>query len=213
MKMIDHLQFIVNEWSQTTMHEQLKAYAEGGGKWVQIRIKDCANKEMLYQLIKQLIAVCKELALTSIINDHPYLVKELNADGVHLGQKDMSITEARSLLGEDIIIGGTASNLDEAKELVTKGVDYIGYGPFKFTTTKKNISPVLGVAGYQELLDYFKNKGISTPVIAIGGIQQKDITPLLNAGVSGIAVSGEIANSSCIALTTRKFLTQISNYI
>ena len=94
---------------------------------------------------------------------HVELVKKIHADGVHLGKKDMPVAEARKMLGKDFIIGGTANTFEDVKMHYEAGADYIGCGPFRFTTTKKNLSPILGLEGYRSIVSQMKEAGIHLP--------------------------------------------------
>ena len=132
---------------------------------------------------------------TFIIDDRVELVKELHADGVHLGKNDMSIGEARKILGDDYIIGGTANTFEDVKALAAAGADYIGCGPFRFTTTKEKLSPVLGLEGYRQIVNEMKVHHINIPIVAIGGITKEDIPEIMKTGVTGIAISGSILNA------------------
>jgi thiamine-phosphate pyrophosphorylase len=116
----------------------------------------------------------------------------VNATGVHLGKTDMPPAEARRILGDGFIIGGTANTFEDIRRLTDEGVDYIGLGPFRFTATKKNLSPILGLEGYKDILSRCRAAGIALPVLAIGGITVDDIPALMQTGVSGIAVSSAI---------------------
>ena len=102
------------------------------------------------------------------------LVKQIGADGVHLGKLDMPIKEARERLGKDFIIGGTANTFEDIRQHAADGADYIGCGPFRFTTTKQKLSPILGLDGYHSILTQMREKGITIPVVAIGGITRED---------------------------------------
>lgn len=135
-----------------------------------------------------------------IINDNVAVAKEVNAHGVHLGRTDMYISEARSILGEDAIIGGTANTLKDVERLIEQKANYIGLGPYSKTETKKNLSPVLGLSGYSELLNELKMFYAlnETPIIAIGGIDMYDIEPILSTGIYGVAVSGLLTNNFSI---------------
>lgn len=127
-----------------------------------------------------------------IIDDHVEAVRSVGADGVHLGKNDMPPSQARELLGESSIIGGTCNTYADVVR-VKDDVDYIGCGPFRFTTTKQNLAPVLGLEGYRELMWAMRSEGINIPVVAIGGITLGDVRDVLEAGPDGIALSGEIA--------------------
>jgi thiamine-phosphate pyrophosphorylase len=107
------------------------------------------------------------------------LVRELRADGVHLGKNDMPIAAARQLLGPGFIIGGTANTFADVKAISEAGGDYVGCGPFRFTTTKEKLSPILGLDGYRHIVSRMLAEGICIPIVAIGGIEADDIQPIL----------------------------------
>ena len=142
--------------------------------------------------------MCREYGATFIIDDHVLLAKRIGADGVHLGKNDMPITEARKLLGEGFIIGSTVNSFEDILYILKSGItpDYFGCGPFCYTSTKKNIAPILGYEGYLNINHKMFDNNIQIPLIAIGGIRKKDIPQLLKSGVSGIALSSSILNAS-----------------
>ena len=123
------------------------------------------------------------------------LAKELHADGVHLGKKDMPIADARLMLGEEYIIGGTANTFEDVLQHYKDGADYIGCGPFRYTVTKKNLSPILGLEGYTTIIRRMQEKNIHLPIVAIGGITIADIPAIMQTGVSGIALSGTVLHA------------------
>jgi thiamine-phosphate pyrophosphorylase len=139
--------------------------------------------------------LCKEASATFIIDDNVALVKEIGADGVHLGKKDMPVDEARHILGDGFIIGGTANTFEDVKGLYLSDADYVGCGPFRFTTTKKGLSPILGLDGYRFIVSRMREEDIDIPVVAIGGITAEDIPKILDTGISGIALSGTVLRS------------------
>ena len=125
---------------------------------------------------------------------------------MHLGKHDMPVAEARRLLGNGFIIGGTANTFDDVKMHYEAGADYIGCGPFRFTTTKKNLSPILGLEGYRRIVSQMKEAGINLPIVAIGGITREDIPAILQTGVTGVALSGTILRADNPAEDTRRIL-------
>jgi thiamine-phosphate pyrophosphorylase len=139
--------------------------------------------------------LCQEYLATFIINDNVHLTQQLDADGVHLGLSDMNIEEARAILGETKIIGGTANTFEDVLQKTSENCDYIGLGPFQFTTTKEKLSPILGLEGYRSIISQMKAKNIQIPVYAIGGIGFENIESLMETGIYGIAVSGLITQS------------------
>lgn len=178
----------------TTVEEQLyniHQALDNGCDWIQLRFKNGNSKEV-FTLAEAVKTLCDEYLATFIINDKVDLALQINADGVHLGLNDMRIKDARTLLGHHKIIGGTANTIEDVLQRAAENCDYIGLGPFRFTATKENLSPILGLKGYQNILAQLSEQNIKIPVYAIGGIQQEDIDVLLENGIHGIAISGLI---------------------
>jgi thiamine-phosphate pyrophosphorylase len=163
---------------------------KGGIKWVQYRHKPPVTKQEQQAEISAIAALCKRYGALLTINDHPILA--VNADGLHVGLRDTTVAEARLLLGEDKIIGGTANTFEHIKQHIGQGANYVGAGPFRFTETKENLSPVLGLDGYTHLVEQCRLNNINIPIYAIGGIRMGDIKPVFETGVYGIAVSSLI---------------------
>lgn len=186
-----NLQFITHQTERFGYLASAKLALEGGCKWIQLRMKD-ASAEEVEKTALQLQELCKTYGAVFILDDHVELTKKLKADGVHLGKTDMPVRTARTILGDGFIIGGTANTFDDVRQLAADGADYIGLGPFRFTETKKNLSPTLGLDGYRDIARRCKEQNIVIPIVAIGGITEADITPLLQTGIAGIALSSEI---------------------
>ncbi|MFC0779759.1 thiamine phosphate synthase [Flavobacterium sp. HJSW_4] len=172
------------------IHQALDA----GCNWVQMRFKNQTQKDafILAEAVKPL---CEKYNANFIVNDNLHLTKEIDADGVHLGLTDTKIDEARAFLGISKVIGGTANTYEDIQNHVKNGCDYIGLGPFRFTVTKEKLSPILGLSGYFDILQKLKKNKIEIPVYAIGGITLRDVSPLMETGIHGIAVSGIITES------------------
>ncbi|KAF2508015.1 thiamine phosphate synthase [Flavobacterium zhairuonense] len=180
-----------------TIDEQLRNIhqaLDAGCKWVQMRFKNQTSKNT-YTLAEAVKLLCEEYLANFIVNDDLYLAKQIAADGVHLGLTDTKIDEARAILGSTKIIGGTANTFEDIQNHVKNGCNYIGLGPFRFTATKEKLSPILGLSGYFEILQKLKKNKIEIPVYAIGGITLRDVSPLMETGIFGIAVSGIITES------------------
>lgn len=188
------IQFITHSNTRYGYVEGARLALEGGCRWIQLRMKDASEVDFLLAA-KQIGAMCKEYGATFILDDHVEWVGITGADGVHLGKNDMPVDEARNQLGANRIIGGTANTFEDVERLWRQGANYIGCGPYRFTTTKKNLSPVLGLDGYRHIISQMKAHDINLPVVAIGGILQPDIKDVMATGVSGIAVSGAILNA------------------
>ncbi|OUN79335.1 MULTISPECIES: thiamine phosphate synthase [Bacteroidaceae] len=199
------LQFITHYTGRYTYFDSARMALAGGCRWIQLRMKEATEEEVEKEAIR-VQDLCRQYGATFIIDDHVALAKKLHADGVHLGKKDMPIAEARKLLGKDFIIGGTANTFEDVQMHYAAGADYIGCGPFRFTTTKKNLSPVLGLEGYRNIVSRMKEAGINLPIVAIGGIAFEDIPAIMQTGVSGIALSGSILRADDPIAETRRII-------
>lgn len=189
------IQFITHKNARFDYADGARMALKGGCRWIQLRMKDATDEEFL-TVAHEIRCLCTEYGARFILDDRVNLVKPVGADGVHLGRNDMPADEARRILGTHYIIGGTANTFDDIQRLARMGVNYIGCGPFRFTTTKKNLSPTLGLDGYRTLTRQMAEAGIELPIVAIGGITASDIDDIMQTGVTGIAVSGAILNAA-----------------
>ncbi|UOQ53799.1 thiamine phosphate synthase [Hymenobacter cellulosivorans] len=199
---ISNLHFI------TDRPDHAEQACRGGVRWVQLRVKNTPAATWR-QLALDTQVVCRAYGATLIINDNPHLALEIGADGVHLGKQDMAPIDARILLGPDKIIGGTANTFADIEQHAKAGVDYLGVGPFRFTTTKENLSPILGLAGYAALVEQCQGAGLTIPIIGIGGITLADVTTLQVIGLDGIAVSGAIAQAPDLTRAAAEFVDHL----
>ena len=208
------LQFITHYTERYSYIDSARIALEGGCRWVQLRMKD-ADETLLEETALIVQKMCKDYDATFIIDDNVHLCKKIKADGVHLGKNDMPIAEARKILGDDFIIGATVNTFDDVllcqqstvnrqQSLSTEYTpsplpvprsplpDYFGCGPFRFTSTKKNLAPILGLDGYREIMKNMKENNIDIPLVAIGGITKDDVPELMKTGIDGIAISGSV---------------------
>lgn len=192
---MNNIQFITHENQRFGYVEGAEMALRGGCKWVQLRMKDATDNKFL-SIGRKVAALCRSYNATFLLDDRVHLVAELGADGVHLGKNDIPISEARHILGNKKIIGGTANTFADVQHLAAQGADYIGCGPFRYTPTKRNLAPILGLEGYRNILKQMQQAGISLPLIAIGGIVSTDIAALRDIGVNGIAVSGAVLGAA-----------------
>lgn len=204
------LQYISHFTPQISYAEGIRMALEGGCRWIQLRMKD-APAEGIIACAEEVLPLCRRHGAKFLLDDHVELVRQLGADGVHLGKNDMPVDEARKILGPDIIIGGTANTIEDIIRLHKQGADYIGCGPFRFTTTKKNLSPILGLDGYKSIVLKMKELGIDLPIVAIGGITVEDIPAVMGTGVSGIALSGAILGAPDPVEMTARIIETIDN--
>jgi thiamine-phosphate pyrophosphorylase len=180
--------------SQPPHTDNIRMACEAGCKWIQLRIKD-ADVATITTMATDAKKICDAHGATLIINDHPSIAALVGASGTHVGKEDMSVAKARHIMGDHSIIGGTANTLDDVLRHVDDGADYVGLGPFRFTTTKQHLSPILGLEGIRHIMEQLRTMHINTPVIAIGGILAADIPDLFTTGIQGIAVSGLITHA------------------
>lgn len=186
------LQFITHFTERYSYVDSARIALEGGCRWVQLRMKD-AEEAVMAETAIAVQRMCREYGATFIIDDNVTLAKSIGADGVHLGKHDMPISVARDILGERHIIGGTVNTFEDVLHHLNGATpDYFGCGPFRETSTKRNLSPTLGLYGYKDIIRQMRSHGIDIPIVAIGGIRREDIPALMECGVSGIALSSSI---------------------
>ena len=200
------LQFISHQNEKLGYLDGIREALAGGCKRIQLRMKGDTDNEVRPIALK-VKEWCREQQATFLIDDRVALVKELQIDGVHLGKNDRPIAEARKILGDGFIIGGTANTFEDVKAHYEAGADYIGCGPFHFTTTKEKLSPILGLEGYKDIIQKMKEESIDIPLVAIGGITKEDIPEIMKTGVNGIALSGCILHAVNPVEETREILT------
>jgi thiamine-phosphate pyrophosphorylase len=193
--MIDKIQFISNQTKDLTHLDSIKIALDAGCRWIQLRIKD-QPAEAVLAIAAEAKDLCEFYQARLIINDYPLIAKEIGAYGLHLGLDDKPIASARKIVGEKMIIGGTANTLENILDRIKEGADYIGLGPFRFTSTKQNLSPILGLEGYRRLIQNLKKNGFDIPVIAIGGILYEDIEEIIKTGIHGVALSGSVITAA-----------------
>lgn len=190
---IERLQFISQgntaEQQITSIHHALDV----GVKWIQLRFKNQEEKAV-WILAEHVKRLCIQYGAKFIINDWVPVAEYVNADGVHLGLQDIDISTARLQLGKVAIIGGTANTIADVRQRISEGCDYIGLGPYAYTSTKERLSPILGSAGYHTISSQLGYANI--PIIAVGGIKTADLLSLQSTGVHGVALSTELLNAN-----------------
>jgi thiamine-phosphate pyrophosphorylase len=206
------LQFITDGQTVEEIIKQSEMVIKGGCRWIQVRMKDAADDDVR-NVVKAIHTLALKNGATLILDDRVELANELNVDGVHLGKDDMSPSDARKILGDRAIIGATANTIDDVLRLAKLPINYLGIGPFRFTSTKKRLAPTLGLEGYIAIIVEMNRYGIKLPVVAIGGIRLTDIPSILGTGVSGVAVSGAIAHAEHPDVVTREFLEELNKNI
>jgi len=188
------------------LSEAVKAAMEGGITLLQLREKNLSDEEFLQSAI-EISDICKSYGIKLIINDNVEVCKKCNADGVHLGQGDMDIKEARKILGADKIIGITAKTIEQAKKAQSDGADYIGSGAI-FGTTTKNDAKKMDMQTLKSI-----TASVSIPVVAIGGIDESNVELLADCALSGVAVVSGIFANKDKKTATQKLLQKIKNIV
>ena len=198
MKTISKLQYIT---TNAVLAEQA---CKGGVDWIQLRLKD-VSYDAYFKVGREVQEVCKKYDATFIVNDDIKLALDLDADGVHVGKEDpLPQHYIDEMLGKGGIIGCTANTIADFEHLSGKAVSYIGLGPFRFTDTKKKLSPILGLDGYKSIFEEVRRGALDIPpVVGIGGVRESDVATLLSAGLYGIAVSGAISKAEDVTAAAR----------
>lgn len=188
--MVSKLHYISQGKTAEEHLDNIQNACSSGADWVQLRLKNFDPKTIL-ETAKKARDITGHYQTRLIINDYYKVAKEVNADGVHLGKSDACPLKVREYLGPFYSVGGTANTLKDCENLLTKKVDYIGLGPFRFTDTKKKLNPILGAERYEAIVNELKT---DTPIIAIGGIELRDVPKIMRTGIFGVAISGAITN-------------------
>lgn len=202
------IQFITDPRPGFGPGEQIEMACACGIDWVQLRMKNFDIGEKL-RLGEQSVTIARERGALFIVNDDVDLAYQLGADGIHLGLDDEDPDEARKILGDEAVIGGTCNTIADIRLRNRQGVDYIGLGPFRFTSTKKKLSPLLGLEGIGQIIRQCREEDINIPIVAIGGIRVKDIEPLRMMGVYGVALSSLIVNADDMGKRIREIQEKI----
>ena len=202
------LQFITHPSEKYSIVEEVKMVLEGGCRWIQLRMKNATDEE-IKAVAEEIISLCKNADAILVIDDYVELVKELEVTGVHIGKEDMPPREARELLQGGPIIGVTANTAADILAMKGIDVDYVGLGPFRHTTTKSKLSPILGLDGYRSIVKEVREAGSELPIVAIGGITLEDVDDIMATGVNGIAMSGAIINAENPVEYTKEVLNRL----
>ncbi|MDE6243129.1 MAG: thiamine phosphate synthase [Muribaculaceae bacterium] len=203
-----HLQFITSAPDAETTASQACEAMAGGCRWVQVRMKDAPDSEA-EQAVRLIAPEARRHGAVLIVDDRVELAARMpEIDGVHLGHNDMPRPEARVILGSGKIMGSTANTPEQALALAPLS-DYLGVGPFRYTTTKKNLAPILGVDGLARVMTSLTAAGEFLPVVAIGGITPSDIETVMRTGVTGVALSGVIIGAADPVAKTQEIIKKL----
>jgi thiamine-phosphate pyrophosphorylase len=218
---LPRLQYITHPGEQFDDLSWVHRLHAGGVRWIQLRLKEedviLQNPEIHYlayfhEIADRMRAITSALGMLLTINDVEEVALFSQADGLHVGQEDTHPQFLVNQFAVGKILGGTANSLAEIERFSRVPMTYYGVGPFRETTTKSKLKPVLGLDGYRLLCQGLKEKAIAVPVFAIGGITAADVVPLLDAGVYGIALSGALFNEQHEEVAVRIFTDEIERY-
>lgn len=212
----NRLMFITHRTKKYTELDEIKMVTKGGCSWVQLRMKDNLNLEVAKEVAHFTLFDC-DTDCCCCLDDNLEMAIKAGIHCVHLGKNDMPVSEAWRIIVEKglddlFLVGATANTFEDILEADREGASYVGLGPYRFTETKKNLSPVLGLEGYQKIMEQYREAGLKIPIFAIGGIQFEDIAHLMETGIEGIAVSGAIINADDPVEETRRFIREINKH-
>ena len=157
-------------------------------------MKEAQNNEVI-EVANHLRPLCNRYCALLTVDDRIDLLQTNLFDGVHLGKNDMPTKEAKKITSNKFLLGATCNTIEDILQAIKHGADYLGIGPYRFTTTKKILAPILGLEGYKKIIERLNKENINIPFYAIGGIDIEDLVPLKQTGVYGVALSGTITNA------------------
>lgn len=180
-----------------TLHQQVEDALKGGVTCVQLREKEL-DEEAFLQEAMELSALCRSYGVPFIINDNVDIAIKCHADGIHVGQEDMAAAQVRARVGDDMIIGVSAHSVEEARQAVANGADYLGVGAAFSTHTKTDVD-VLPPDALRAICE-----SVDVPVVAIGGIHKNNILQLKGSGADGVALVSAIFSAEDIESECRE---------
>ena len=192
--------------SEAAAEQATAALLSGGADLLQLRAKN-HDTDTIRRVAERLLPLCREAGVPFILNDHPGLAAELDADGVHIGQDDGSLAAARAIVGEGKIVGRSTHSLDQARAALAEGFDYIGFGPL-FPTPTKLGRPGIGL---EAVATMEQEVGSKIPAFCIGGITPETVPDVLAAGARRIVVVSALLQASDISFATRQFKNLLSS--
>ncbi len=182
-----------------TLAQQVEKALRGGVTCLQLREKELSDEEFLAEAI-EIKKICARYDVPFIINDNVNVAIKCKADGIHVGQSDMDAGELRRIVGDDMLIGVSAENVEAALKAEADGADYIGTGAV-FSTSTKNDAAAVSLTELAEIC-----RSVKIPIVAIGGITKENITDLSGTGVAGAAVVSAIFAEPDVEAATKELL-------
>jgi thiamine-phosphate pyrophosphorylase len=176
---------------------------EGGARMLQLRRKNASGNELFSWAIR-IQELCRQNDAIFVVNDRVDIAMAMQADGVHLGQEDLPAATARAMLGPEVLLGVSVSNVEEARRAHADGADYLGLGHIFPTVSKEKPDPPLGIAMIEPV-----RKAVDLPIVAIGGIDADNASEVIRAGASGLAVISAVASAENPIDATRELIRKI----
>jgi thiamine-phosphate pyrophosphorylase len=204
-KYISKFHYITQDMSHRSHAEQVEIACKAGANWVQYRCLTKSDEELIKE-INEIALTCDDWGATLILSKHYHLLNQVDAQGVHIEDFAEDPIRIRNLIGEDKTMGWSASNIAELQSTQIPEIDYVYYGPFRYTDLQPDRKALLGYDGYKNIKIYQK---LNIPVLAVGGVQLADVDDLLTTEIYGIAASGAINYSSDSAKTLKDFYHKI----
>lgn len=191
---------------EETLYDQVKKALDGGATFVQLR-EENLDREVFLAEAKEIQKLCKEYGVPFVVNDEVSIAKDIDADGVHVGQSDMEAMDVRKILGPDKIIGVSAQTVEQAIIAEKHGADYLGVGAV-FTTGSKDDADDVSHETLKAICE-----AVSIPVIAIGGITKDNVAELAGSGICGVAVISAIFGQKDIQKATEELKFSVENML
>lgn len=191
---------------EETLYDQVKKALDGGATFVQLREKNL-DREVFLAEAKEIQKLCKKYGVPFVVNDEVSIAKDIDADGVHVGQSDMEAMDVRKILGPDKIIGVSAQTVEQAIIAEKHGADYLGVGAV-FTTGSKDDADDVSHETLKAICE-----AVSIPVIAIGGITKDNVAELAGSGICGVAVISAIFGQKDIQKATEELKFSVENML
>ncbi len=187
------------------MIDTTRAAVQNGATCVQLRAPQWKKRELV-ECGRALKALLVGTGVPLIINDHADVCLAVNAEGLHVGQDDLSPEDARAIIGSDRVLGLSVSDMDELQNVNASLVDHLGIGPIFSTATKKDAGSALGIEGFAALA-----RLKPCPVVAIGSVKTPIVADLMHAGADGVAVVSAICGQPDPAAATRQLANAVAN--
>lgn len=204
--LVPRLHVVTDDGTPDVVCRLVEVVLAAGAPCVQVRAKALTDRD-LYELVRDVAARCRAAGALCIVNDRPDIALAAGADGVHLGADDLPVAAVRALVGDVLLVGGTARNANQAAQHHQAGADYVGVGPVHVTTTKQGLPSPLGIAGLAAV-----TRAVEIPVIAIAGITLDRVDEVLDAGAHGVAVVGAVSRADDPAAATRALLDRVTRH-